>query len=503
MTKELLIHAGIAELTVAIVEDGVLSRFWHDSTIGSASGEYVGTGAQAIGDIVLGRVTRVVPGINAAFVDVGMERAGFLAARDATPRDGATPRGGDREHGPGFQARIGDCVREGEVIQAQILKDPMGEKGARLTTEISLAGRLLVLVPDRAEILVSRRITQEDERARLAEIAATLVQGGAGYIVRTSAAGASEAELRDDAARLAADWQGVVAARAAAEPPVLLHSEMGAVERSLRDEADGDVQRVVIDDAAALAQARAYAMRAMANMEDRITLYQGHEPLFEAFGVAEEIAQLGDRRLGLACGGWITIEATEGMTAIDVNSGRTLAPEDPEAMALNVNLEAAEAIGRQIVLRGLGGLIVIDFIHQSSHENLARVTDTLRAVLTRDKAPAELVSVAEFGLVVLTRKRVRHSLADRMTEPCAQCDGEGRRKTAVGVATEILRQVERAVLLAPGKKIRIHAAPEVADWFDAHRDELHPGLARRGALGLEMVGEAGRARESFTVDTGS
>ena len=499
MTKELLIHAGIAELTVVMVEDGVLSRFWQESTIGSASGENVGTGAQAIGDIVLGRVTRVVPGINAAFVDVGMERAGFLAARDAAPR------GGDREHGAGLQAHIAHCVREGEVILTQILKDPMGEKGARLTTEISLAGRLLVLVPGRAEILVSRRITEEDERARLAEIAATLVQGGAGYIVRTSAAGASEAELRDDAARLAEDWQGVVAARAraAAEPPALLHREMGAVERSLRDEADGDVQRIVIDDAAALAQARAYAMRAMAKMEDRITLYQGREPLFEAFGVAEEIAQLGDRRLGLVCGGWITIEATEGMTAIDVNSGSTLAPEDPEAMALNVNLEAAETIGRQIVLRGLGGLIVIDFIHQSSHENLKQVTDTLRAVLARDKAPAELVSVAEFGLVVLTRKRVRHSLAERMTEPCAQCNGEGRRKTTVGVATEILRQVERAVLLAPGKKIRIHAAPEVADWFDAHRDELHTGLARRGALGLEMVGEAGRERARFVVDTGS
>ena len=402
MPKDLLIHRKGGEIEVAIVENGVLVRFWREAGAGAAP---------RIGDVVLGRVTQVVPGINAAFVDIGAPRAAFLAARDAVPR---------REENAG-NPRIGECVHEGEAISVQIVKEPLGEKGARVSRRIFFAGRLLVLVPEGAEISVSRRIEDKDERARLAAIVSGLAEQGAGYIVRTGAEGASEAELRADATQLIHASREALRKRAAASAPETLHRELSPALRILRDETAG-VDHIVLDDGEAVASARAYAGRAAPHLADKIAHHAGSAPLFESFGIAGEIAALGLGRVPLASGAWITIEETEALTAIDVNSGKYRAAGGQDAMALAVNREAAAAIGRQIVLRGLGGLIVIDFIDMIPAEKLGSVTQVLRGELAKDKAPVQIAMVPEFGLVALTRKRVRNSAA-RTAERVDDDDG--------------------------------------------------------------------------------
>ena len=490
MPKDLLIHTGVAETCIALISDGVLERYWQEQTIDDRAGG----GAGRVGDIVLGRVQRVLPSMEAAFVDIGSGRSGFLSARDVGSRIQQTAS---------LPARA--FAREGDSILVQIAKEPIGDKGARLTAKAALPGRYLVLVAEGSGIAVSRRIEDEAERSRLMSIMEGLAQGGAGtgYIVRTAAIGASAAALADDAARLMRTWRGILAARAKAEPPTMLFRELGLVERALRDEADANLRAVLFDDARAADAARAYAAEAVPNLARRIEHHIGGPSLFEHFGIEDAIAALASPRVALPSGGWITIETTEAMTAIDVNSGKHVGGGNHEDLSLAVNLEAAEIVARQLSLRELGGLIVVDFIHLSRAENIASLTDVLRVALGRDRTPVEISPVSEFGLVAITRKRERGPLDARHTESCTCCNGHGRRRTAASIALEILRRAEHTAATAPGKAIVAFAAPEVAEWFHVHEDAIAPGLARRGAAQWRVIAEPDRVRESFTVETQS
>jgi len=508
MDKEVLINAGAAEIRVAVVEDGRLQELFLERLIGLDDGALRRRGAgrsghSLIGNIIVGRVQRVLPGMQAAFVDIGLDRAGFLGAREA--RCLAELPDFEDERAP----KIGDCVREGEEIVVQVVKDPIGEKGARLSANVTIPGRLLVLVPNQPCVALSRRIEDENERARLhsateamiAEASGALVPG-AGYIVRSAAIGTPLADLREDAERLAEAWRPVMAKRQQARAPATLYHDLDPVERTMRDEVDAQTRRVLIDDRAALQAALAYSRRAMPEAESKIELFNGPATLFESYGIEEEIERLTEPRVPLPSGGWITIEGTEALTAVDVNSGSFTEATGLEETSLRVNLEAADEVGRQLCLRGIGGLVVVDFIHLDDPENIQKVLEVLTTSLSRDRTPTQISGMSEFGLVEITRKRVRDPLVKLMTECCHTCRGRGRNRTTESVALDIIRQVERAAVAAPGKPIAVRAAPDVVRWLNMHDDEIRTGLARRGAPRVSFDAHAEFEREGFDVGTG-
>jgi ribonuclease G len=513
MPKDVLINAGAGEVRVAVVEDGVLDQLWLERTIGFE--EVPGrkrdraansTSRSIVGDLVLGRVQRVLPAMQAAFVNIGIERAGFLAAREARPRTAIFRDDPYTEEDR--QLQISDFAREGEEILVQVVKDPIAEKGARLSANITIPGRLLILVANSPGVALSRRIEDEGERARLTAIVSSFAHDTtgelipeAGYILRTAAIGTGDVELKEDAARLCAAWRDIATRRKGASSPATLYMDLGPVERALRDEVDATVSRVLIDERDGAATARNYAQLAMPDMAEKIQFYDGRLPLFEAFGIEDEIATLSQPRVPLPSGGWITVEATEALTAIDVNSGSYTASGGLEETSLTVNLEAAEAIGRQLRLRGIGGLIVIDFIHLSESTNIQRVLDGLNAACAKGRVPSQILGMSEFGLVEMTRKRVRDPLAKRMTEDCRRCDGHGRRKTVETVAVEMMRRMERSAAAAPGREIVLRAAPVMVRWLESHLEEIRSALSRRGVMRYRIEAHSDSRRESFSVDT--
>jgi len=493
MTREVLINAGAGEIRVAVVAEGRLQELSFERTIGGEDGA---RGCYSlVGDVILGRVSRVIAGMQAGFVDVRLERAGFLALREAKVL----------AKEPSDDTQISDCLREGEALLVQVIKDPMGEKGARLTAGVTLAGRMLVMTPvmtlGQPALALSRRIVAEGARRELLALGEKLLamEGlvpGAGFIFRTAAQGATLEELAQDARALAETWACIQDKRKTARAPSTLYHDLGPIERTMRDVVRGDVGRVLIDDAAACEAAKAYCRRAMPGAESSIELVK--EPVFSLYGLEDEIAGLAHAKIELKSGAWITIESTEALTAIDVNSGRFTQSGSLEETSISVNLEAADEIGRQIRLRGIGGLIVVDFIHLAESEHAALVVAALEKSLAFDRAPVQLSPMSEFGIVAITRKRVREPLGRVTATPCTACQGSGASLSRESVALAILRRVEREARAAPGQEILAEAAPEVAEWLNAHRDEITPALARRGAG--RVIFQAGDfAREHFDV----
>src|SRR5665213_539162 len=506
MNKEVLINAGAGEFRVAIVEDGKLQELFLERTIGLDDGALKKRGGRSghslIGNIILGRVQRVLPGMQAAFVDIGLDRAGFLGAREA--RCLADLPGFDDERGP----KITDCVREGEDVIVQVVKDPIGEKGARLSANVTIPGRLLVMVPNQAGIALSRRIEDETERARLIAMGEQMIAQdngalipGAGFIVRSAGVGATAQDFREDAERLSEAWRPVMTKRQRARVPATLYHDLDPVERTMRDEIDAQTARVLIDDREPAEAARAYRRRATPEAESKIEFYHGPGMLFDLYDLEDEIELLMSTRVPLPSGGWITVEGTEALTAIDVNSGSFTASTGLEETSFMVNREAAYEIGRQLRLRGIGGLIVIDFIHLNEPDNIQSVLDVLAESLAKDRTPTQISPMSEFGLVEITRKRIRDPLVKLMTECCRPCDGHGRKRTRDAVALEVLRRVEREAAASPGKPVVVRAAPEIIQWLEAHNDEVRQALARRGAARVSFEPREEYAREGFDVGT--
>jgi ribonuclease G len=496
MGQEVLITVGPGETRVAVLHDGRLEDFYLERTAGL--GEDAGrAGHSVLGNIILGRVQRVLPAMQAAFVEVGLERAGFLGAKEARCladlpgfHDGALPH-------------IGKCVREGEAILVQVIKDPIGDKGARLSANVTIPGRLLVLVPNQKGVALSRRIEDEAERARLTGLIEGFagepgVLAEAGYIVRTVAIGAGEAELREDAERLAARWRELEAMKARAKVPSTVYCDLDPIARTLRDVVDAETDRILIDDAEALAEARAYAAEAMPEVLPKLALYTAPIPLFDAFDLEDEIEALLRPKVALSCGGWITIEGTEALTAIDVNSGSFTASTGLEETSLRINLDAAAEIGRQLRLRAIGGLVVIDFIHLNDAENIAKVLQTLALSLGADRVPTQIAPMSEFGLVELTRKRVRDPLVKFLTEPHRGSLPGGRVKTVATAANEFLRAIERAARAEPGAMLLARANPEIVRWIEAEPVLLTRLAARIGAR-VRLEPREGLARDRFDI----
>ncbi len=465
---ELLIDDSPGELRAALREDGwlvelVVERAGHESIVGN---------------VYLGRIERVLPGLDAAFVDIGLARSGFLARIEGL--DGAR-------------------LAEGAPVLVQATKDGTGDKGAALTMRIALPGRHLVYAPLEHGITLSRRIIDADERKRVGAMVAAVAAPDGAYVVRTGAVAASEADLKGEVAILSALWDSIESGRDQRTPPACLHREPGAVARLLRDWAAVGLSRVVIDGREAHTAALAYARAHLPELVSMIRLHSEAEPLFELEGIEDEIDDALHPRVRLPSGGELVIERTEALTVVDVNSGTHTARGRAEDTIRDTNLEAADEIARQIRLRGLAGRIVVDFIAMERADDRRRVQQALERALAGDRSPARVGGFSTLGLLEITRRRGRESLAEILCEPL---EPDIPYRTALTVALEALRAAQRSAKAAPGRALTLMAAPEVVEMLKVEAAAARAALET--ALGRPLVLEArmDMDRESFEIVVG-
>ncbi len=424
-----------------------------------------------VGNIYLGKVARVLPGMQSAFIDIGLERTAFLHVADLWQRQ-AIPvpaeAASDAATAPPLQP-IEKLIYEGQTLMVQVLKDPINTKGARLTTQISLAGRMLVHLPQDNHIGISQKIDGAELRTALRERMSALLaadaDGPQGFIVRTNAEDASDAELAEDIAYLRKTWRAIQQRGHEVGPPALIYQELSLAQRVLRDLVSDATRSVQIDSRENFELLQGFAAEYMPRVSGRLQLYRGERPLFETANVDEEIERALGRRVDLKSGGYLIIDQTEAMTTIDVNTGGFVGARNFDDTIYRTNLEATQAIARQLRLRNLGGIIIIDFIDMHSAQHRAAVLDELRKALARDKVKVTISGFSQLGLVELTRKRTRDSLAHMLLEPCPTCGGLGQVKTARTVCYEILREILREAKQFNPREFRIVGAADVIDLF--------------------------------------
>jgi len=450
VSDEILINVTPRETRVAVVASGVVQELLVERS----------SGRGLVGNIYMGRVARVLPGMQSAFIDIGLERAAFLHVADIWEnREGAKP--------------IEKILAEGQPVLVQVVKDPLGSKGARLSTQVSLAGRLLVYLPALTfnadpHIGISQRIEDEGGRAQLRDRLKELLPADekGGFILRTLAEAAAEGELRADLGYLRNLWSTIRERSQGAKAPQLLYQDLSLAQRVLRDMVGGETTRVLVDSRENHQKLSAFAQGYMPQVLGRIEHYTGERPLFELYNVEEEIERALSRRVDLKSGGYLIIDQTEAMTTIDVNTGGYVGSRNFDDTIYKTNLEAAQAIARQLRLRNLGGIIVLDFIDMQSEEHRSAVLEEFKRALARDRTRLTVNGFTGLGLVEMTRKRTRESLAHVLCEPCPTCGGRGEVKTADTVCYEILREILReARAFNEAREFRVLAAQSVIDRF--------------------------------------
>jgi ribonuclease G len=451
---EILVNVAPRETRAALLENGVVQELHIERT--SRRG--------LVSNLYKGRVSRVLPGMQAAFVEIGLERTAFLHAADiVSSSSDDTLANGSASLPPVEDIRR--LVNSGDDILVQVIKDPIGTKGARLTTFIALPSRYLVYMPRGESIGVSARIEDEVERTRLKSLLGELLTDVApgGYIVRTAAQGASANSLREDMAYLARLWEHVRARAAEVPPGTVVHEDLPLSLRVLRDELSRGVSRVLVDSAREHARMREFAAAFMPEAVPVVELYAGPRPIFDLNGVEEEIAKALDRKVPLKSGGHLVIDQTEAMTTIDVNTGAYVGHRNLEETIFRTNLEAAVSIARQLRLRNLGGIIIIDFIDMRDEPHRRAVLAALERALAPDRAQTHIVSLSPLGLVEMTRKRTRESLEHLLCEPCPSCEGRGFVRTPETVCNEIFREIVRQSRQFASRELLILAHQDVVD----------------------------------------
>jgi ribonuclease G len=448
-TEDILINITPQETRVAVLLAGVVQEL-HVERAGTRG---------LVGNIYLGRVVRVLPGMQSAFVDVGLDRAAFLHVADIwEARQVAAER----------PPSIERLLRQADVALVQVIKDPIGTKGARLSTQISLAGRMLVYLPEDPHIGVSQRIEDEAERAHLRDMLTRLLleDEKGGFIIRTSAEEASEADLRADIDYLRKRWLQIKDAAAKVPAETQLYQELSLSQRVLRDVVNEETATVQIDSRENFVALQAFAAQYVPNVSAKLVHYDGERPLFELYQIDEEIERALARRVDLKSGGYLIIDQTEAMTTIDVNTGGFVGTRNFDDTIFKTNLEAAQAIARQLRLRNLGGIIVLDFIDMVNPSHRDLVLSELKKALARDRTRITVSQFTQLGLVEMTRKRTRESLAHVLCEPCPVCSGRGVLKTARTVCYEILREILReSRQFGDAREFRILGAQPVIDLF--------------------------------------
>jgi ribonuclease G len=450
MAEDILINVTPQETRVAIVFQGAVQELHIERTANRG----------LVGNIYLGRVARVLPGMQSAFIDVGLERAAFLHVADIWQAESSRDQ-------RGAQVPIERLLHEGQSVLVQVIKDPIGSKGARLSTQLSIAGRMLVYLPQDAHIGISQRIADEAERAQLRDRVSQLVPPDekGGFIVRTMAEDASEADLIADIAYLRKLLKSIIERSQSATPPTLLYQDLSLAQRVLRDLVNEETVNIQIDSREGHQLLHQFASSFVPSVAERITHYTGERPLFDLNNVEEEIERALGRRVDLKSGGYLILDQTEAMTTIDVNTGAFVGNRSFDDTIFKTNLEAAHAIARQLRLRNLGGIIILDFIDMESAEHRDAVLIELKKALARDHVRMTVNGFTQLGLVEMTRKRTRESLAHILCEPCPICRGTGELKSARTVCYDILRELLREARQFNPREFRILASQQVIDLF--------------------------------------
>jgi len=506
MKREILINAGARETRVAILEDEKLVELLVDRP----------DNRRMVGDVYLGKVEAVLPGIQAAFIDIGTEKSAFLHASDLVREtadeaededdddddrqsepssNGARGRNGDESISAAIhQSRrsrkappIQDALKRGQEIMVQISKEPISTKGPRVTAQISLAGRFLVYIPDSSRVGVSRKIGSGAERQRLKEqVAAILPEKSGGVIVRTVSEDVTPEALSRDLEMLMAQWKKIQRKAKFSRAPALLHRETGLTRGLVRDLFSTKVDSLTIDSKPVFNEVVEYLKTVAPDLIPRVKLYEERTPLFDTVGIEAEIREAFKRRCELPSGGYLIIEPTEALVSIDVNSGRYTGKKDPEKTVLRTNLEAAAEVARQLRLRDVGGIIVCDFIDMETRQSRERVLQELRTHLTRDRARTKAFAVSDLGLVEMTRQRVRQSHYQSMTGPCPTCEGTGRVFTPETIVRRVERSVRRMVIEGRKDNLLVKLHPEVAMYVLEEEKELIQKLQKAASFSLEL-----------------
>jgi ribonuclease G len=488
MYKKLVINVADHETRVALIEDETIAELFverrNDSDIAS--------------NIYKGRIQRVLPGMQAAFIDIGLSQAAFIYVNDLivdnhkefetffqdTLLETEESAEASRSHRPGT-VPIEDLISEGQQILVQVAKAPIGTKGARVTSHISLPGRFLVLMPTSEHIGISRRIEDETERDRLKQIVSSLRCDSLGYIVRTAAEGIQPEKLESEMIFLKNLWNNIQKKYPSAPAPSLIHQELSLALRAVRDLLTHEAERLVIDSKTGYQAILDFLDSFMPSLKDSVEFYNGPEPIFDLYNLEGDITRALKRKVWLKSGGYIVIEQTEALVAIDVNTGRYVGKHNLEETILKTNLEAVKEIAYQIRLRDIGGIIIIDFIDMEKKSNQEKVFNALMDALKKDRSKTHVLPISELGLIQMTRKRTRKPLTRLLCEPCFYCEGEGylvsRQTICYNIYREILREAQDMV----GQRFMLRVNPEIADLL--HGEENHVILSLERKIGKQIV----------------
>jgi len=477
MSSEIIINATHEETRVALLENKLVTELYIERAKDRGN----------TGNVYKGRVVKVLPGMQAAFVDIGLEKSAFLYVADvynnleeeyADMMADDLPENGNGEGIVNLEAEeedehpkrrriathsIEELLQEGQEIIVQVAKEPIGTKGARVTTYITLPGRYLVYMPTVDHVGISRRIEDEGERNRLKGIVSGLKREGTGYIVRTVSGGHAESEFKKDMDFLELLWQRILKKKEKLSAPSVLHYDLDLVYRTVRDLFTSDVSHMVIDNPGEYQRVKEFVDNYLPELSSKIELYDKDEPIFDTYNIEIEISRALGRKVWLKSGGYIVIDQAEALTAIDVNTGRFVGRRNLEETIFKTNMEAVREIAYQLRLRNIGGIIILDLIDMEKEENRRKVSSALLEHLAHDKAKTNIYQLSELGLIEMTRKRTRESLGRSLCEPCQYCDGRGFIKSATTVCYEVFREIRRLAHTASESKVMVSVNPEVAD----------------------------------------
>ena len=478
--QDILINWAPQETRVAVVENGAVQELHIERALERG----------LVGNVYLGKVVRVLPGMQSAFIDIGLERAAFLHVADLNP-------------GPKTDAPLVPIERqvfEGQTLTVQVIKDAIGTKGARLSSQVSIAGRLLVFLPHDNHIGISQKIGSAELRESLrARVTALAADGGGGFILRTNAEEASDEELADDIAYLRRTW-ATIRERALRQPPgTLLHQDLTLAERVLRDLANEQTAGIRIDSRMQFEALQRFGAEYTPGSVGKLELYRGERPIFDLFGIEEEIQRALARRVDLKSGGYLIIDQTEALTTIDVNTGGFVGARNFDDTIFKTNLEAAGAIARQLRLRNLGGIIIADFIDMTNEAHRQAVLAELKKQLGRDRTRTTVSGFTQLGLVEMTRKRTRESLAHMLCEPCPTCQGRGQVKTARSVCYDILREILREARQFDPREFRVVASAAVVEMLLDEESVHLAGLSEFIGKPISLSAEAGMNPEHYDI----
>jgi ribonuclease G len=488
MQQDILINWSPQETRVAIVEHGAVQELHVERTLERG----------LVGNVYLGKVARVLPGMQSAFIDIGLERAAFLHVADVwhPPAEGES-LSASRASQPVIP--IEKQVFEGQSLMVQVIKDPIGTKGARLSTQISIAGRLLVFLPQDEHIGVSQKIpsAQRDElRTRLQTLAGS--QGG-GFILRTNGEDATDAELSDDITYLRKAWARIKDASVRLPAQSLLHQDLNLLQRVLRDLVGESTQTIRVDSREQFEALKTFGSEFMPMAAEKLQHYKGERPIFDLYAIDEEIARALARRVDLKSGGYLIVDQTEALTTVDVNTGGFVGARNFDDTIFKTNLEAAQAIARQLRLRNLGGIIIVDFIDMAREDHRDAVLAEFKKQLARDRVKTMAGGFSQLGLLEMTRKRTRESLAHMLCEPCPVCEGKGIVKTARSVTYDIFREILREARQFNPREFRVVASPKVIELFLDEESQHLAGLSEFIGKPVSLQSEAAMGQEQYDI----